>query len=88
MSPWSTHVAQIQDFLTPRPYAIRQAHLQHNPLLHDVFGFSPRTERPERLTAAEKRLTRSCHSAEARARAASRQYSRDAKAYLTTGYHD
>ncbi|EFJ48631.1 hypothetical protein VOLCADRAFT_90800 [Volvox carteri f. nagariensis] len=57
-----------------------QAHLQHNPLMHDVFDFRPRTERPERLSAAEKRLTRSCHSADARARTADRQWARDSKA--------
>ncbi|GIL89477.1 hypothetical protein Vretimale_18900 [Volvox reticuliferus] len=64
-----------------------QAHLQHNPLLHDVFGFQPRTGRPERLTPTEKRLNRSCHSAESKARTANRQWSRDAKASrLEFGY--
>ncbi|GLC45151.1 hypothetical protein PLESTB_000430000 [Pleodorina starrii] len=57
-----------------------QAHLQRNPLLHDVFGYRPRTERPERMSAVEKRLNRSCHSADAKARTADRRWSRDAKA--------
>ncbi|KAG2494825.1 hypothetical protein HYH03_007066 [Edaphochlamys debaryana] len=57
-----------------------QAHLQHNPLLHDVFGFKPRAEPRERMSAVEKRLTRSCQSADARARSADRQYYRDSKA--------
>ncbi|KAG2444151.1 hypothetical protein HYH02_009090 [Chlamydomonas schloesseri] len=57
-----------------------QAHLQHNALLHDVFGFRPRAERPDRLTALEKRLTRGSQSAGAKARSANRTWSRDAKA--------
>lgn len=57
-----------------------QAHLQHNALLHDVFGFQPRAERPDRLTALEKRLTRGSQSAGAKARSANRTWSRDAKA--------
>ncbi|KAG2436853.1 hypothetical protein HXX76_006373 [Chlamydomonas incerta] len=57
-----------------------QAHLQHNALLHDVFGFRPRAERPDRLSALEKRLTRGSQSAGAKARSANRTWSRDAKA--------
>ncbi|PNH11803.1 hypothetical protein TSOC_001290 [Tetrabaena socialis] len=57
-----------------------QAHLQHNPLMHDVLGFRPAAERPERMSAAEKRLVRGGQSVGARARAASRGWSRDAKA--------
>lgn len=35
-----------------------QIHLQHNPLLHQIFEFQPRGERAERLTPLEKRLYR------------------------------
>ena len=35
-----------------------QIHLQHNPLLHQIFGFEPRGERADRLTPLEKRLYR------------------------------
>ncbi|KAJ9504797.1 hypothetical protein QJQ45_021620, partial [Haematococcus lacustris] len=33
-----------------------QAHLQHNPVLHTLFGFTPATSQPARLSALEKRL--------------------------------
>lgn len=32
-----------------------QAHMQRNELLHQVFGFTPATSRPERMSALEKR---------------------------------
>lgn len=35
-----------------------QIHLQHNPLLHQIFNFQPREERAERLTPLEKKLYR------------------------------
>lgn len=35
-----------------------QTHLQHNPLLHQVFEFEPQQERAERLTPLEKKLYR------------------------------
>ena len=36
-----------------------QAHLQSNPLLHQIFEFEPREERPEKLSPLEKRMYRS-----------------------------
>uniref|UniRef100_A0A061RUE4 Interferon-related developmental regulator 1 n=1 Tax=Tetraselmis sp. GSL018 TaxID=582737 RepID=A0A061RUE4_9CHLO len=45
-----------------------QDHLQNNPLLHDVFEFEPRTERPERMTKKEQRMLRSPNSYAARER--------------------
>ena len=36
-----------------------QTHLQHNPLLHQIFGFEPRAEKRDRLTPLEKRMYRS-----------------------------
>ncbi|KXZ43018.1 hypothetical protein GPECTOR_107g163 [Gonium pectorale] len=63
------------------------AHLQSNPLLHDVFGFSPRAEPREKLTGAEKRMCRGAHSEGARARAAERRWGRDAKA-ARAGLHE
>ena len=35
-----------------------QVHLQQNPLLHQIFNFEPREDRPERLTPLEKKLYR------------------------------
>ncbi len=35
-----------------------QVHLQQNPLLHQIFSFEPREERPERLTPLEKKMYR------------------------------
>uniref|UniRef100_A0A1D1ZUG1 Interferon-related developmental regulator N-terminal domain-containing protein n=1 Tax=Auxenochlorella protothecoides TaxID=3075 RepID=A0A1D1ZUG1_AUXPR len=54
-----------------------QAHMQDNPLLHEVFNFHPRQEAADRLTALEKRLYRSPASAESKARAQDRRRERE-----------
>ena len=40
--------------------------MQANPLLHQVFGYTPKAEPAERLTRFEKRLYRSPNSAAAK----------------------
>uniref|UniRef100_A0A7S3QK82 Interferon-related developmental regulator N-terminal domain-containing protein n=1 Tax=Dunaliella tertiolecta TaxID=3047 RepID=A0A7S3QK82_DUNTE len=57
-----------------------QVHLQHNPLLHEVFDFKPSQSRPERMSAQEKRYYRSPNSAAAKSRTADRKGGRQAKA--------
>ncbi|KDD74035.1 hypothetical protein H632_c1633p1, partial [Helicosporidium sp. ATCC 50920] len=54
-----------------------QVHMQHNPLLHQVFKFRPRTERAEKLTSLEKRLYRSPASVENKARSQDRRKERE-----------
>jgi hypothetical protein len=56
-----------------------QVHLQFNPLLHAVFDFQPLEERPERLSAVEKRAYRSPCSAQNKARAQDRRSQRASK---------
>jgi hypothetical protein len=51
-------------------------HLQGNPLLHAVFGFTPLDTRPERLTSQEKRAFRSPCSAVSKARSQARRSQR------------
>ncbi|KAL0044066.1 hypothetical protein WJX82_006874 [Trebouxia sp. C0006] len=59
-----------------------QIHLQQNPLLHQIFDFEPREERPERLTPLEKKMYRSPASAESKSRTQQRNHDRAAtKAY-------
>lgn len=59
-----------------------QAHLQSNPLLHQIFEFEPREERPEKLSPLEKRMYRSPASAESKSRTQQRNHDRaTAKAY-------
>lgn len=53
-----------------------QVHLQGNPFLHAVFGFTPLDSRPERLTAQEKRFFRSPSSAASKARSQTRRSER------------
>lgn len=53
-----------------------QAHLQHNPLLHEVFNFRPRGEPAERLSGVEKRLYKSQSSAESKERTRQRKAER------------
>lgn len=57
-----------------------QVHLQENTLLHEVFGFQPREERAERLSAHEKRMYRSPASAESKARSQDRRSARSTMA--------
>ncbi|GAB4824115.1 hypothetical protein N2152v2_011161 [Parachlorella kessleri] len=57
-----------------------QTHLQDNTLLHQVFNFSPRNERPEKLSAWEKRMFRSPASAESKARTQQRKKDRQTMA--------
>jgi len=45
-----------------------QDHLQHNPLLHEVFDFQPMHEPGERLSKTERRMFKSPNSAASRAR--------------------
>lgn len=63
-----------------------QAHMQSNPLLHDVFGFAPRAARAEKLTAQEKRALLSASCASAKARTAGRKCDRQAKALWQEQY--
>ncbi|KAF8064543.1 PSL5 [Scenedesmus sp. PABB004] len=56
-----------------------QVHLQGNPFLHQVFGFSPLEARQERLSAQEKRWLRSPCSAASKARSQARRGQRSAK---------
>lgn len=56
-----------------------QPHLQGNPLLHEVFDFTPATEPPERMSALEKRLFRSPSSAASKGRAQDRSAARQHK---------
>lgn len=56
-----------------------QPHLQFNPLLHEVFGFTPAAEPAARLSALEKRLFRSPNSASSRAQAQDRRAARSGK---------
>jgi len=53
-----------------------QVHLQFNPLLHAVFDFQPLEERPDRLSAMEKRAFRSPCSAQSKARTQDRRSQR------------
>lgn len=56
-----------------------QAHLQSNPLLHDVFSFAPSGEAPARLSYLEKRHYRSPSSAASKEKANSRKQDRGYK---------
>lgn len=53
-----------------------QVHLQGNPFLHAVFGFTPLDTPPERLSAQEKRFFRSPSSAASKARSQTRRSER------------
>jgi hypothetical protein len=53
-----------------------QVHLQGNPFLHSVFGFTPLDAKPDRLTAQEKRFFRSPCSAASKARSQARRSER------------
>lgn len=53
-----------------------QVHLQGNPFLHSVFGFTPLDSKPDRLTAQEKRFFRSPCSAASKARSQARRSER------------
>lgn len=57
-----------------------QTHVQSNPLLHQVFNFRPRQERPDKLTPWEKRMYRSPASAESKARTQDRRKDREVMA--------
>jgi len=57
-----------------------QGHLQHNPLLHDVFEFQPQAEAGERMSKTERRLFKSPNSAAARGRQKNRGSERAAAA--------
>lgn len=57
-----------------------QVHLQHNQLLHDVFQFSPLVNKPDKLTALEKRAFKSPSSAASKDRTAQRKHERSHKA--------
>lgn len=66
-----------------------QAHLQMNPLLHEVFNFRPSSEPVERLSTREKRLYRSQTSAESKGRSLTRKKERKAmSAYKMASLHD
>eukprot|EP00775_Hariotina_reticulata_P006732 gene6732-6952_t len=56
-----------------------QVHLQCNPLLHAIFGFTPLDARPERMSAQEKRLFKSPSSAASKARSQTRRSQRSYK---------
>lgn len=59
-----------------------QVHLLRNPLLHQIFGFTPSAEPAERLSTAEKRMYRSPASAESKARTQHRGKARAASSRL------
>ncbi len=56
-----------------------QVHLLRNSLLHEVFGFVPTAEAPEKLSALEKRMYRSPASESSKARTQSRSRARAAR---------
>lgn len=66
-----------------------QVHLQFNPLLHCILGFSPATEAPARLSALEKRHLRSPSSAASKDKTASRKMDRSYKSsrHVVSVYH-
>ncbi|KAL6748877.1 hypothetical protein V8C86DRAFT_2866213 [Haematococcus lacustris] len=65
-----------------------QAHLQHNPVLHTLFGFTPATSQPARLSALEKRLLKSPNSAGSRQRTHERRAARAGKQLHITEYNE
>ena len=65
-----------------------QVHLLSNPLLHQVFGFRPTEEPPERLTSLQKRMYRSPASAASKERSENRKSQRRASAAYKSGFLD
>lgn len=63
-----------------------QAHMQANAVLHAVFDFAPLQERPERLSALEKRAYRSPNSGASKARAQDRKLQRAHKPSAGSGW--
>jgi hypothetical protein len=62
-----------------------QQHLQHNALLHGVFGFSPLQERGQKLSALEKRAAKGQNSAAVKGRSRDRDWERSAKSQARGG---
>lgn len=61
-----------------------QKHMQVNPLLHEVFSFTPNQEKQQALSAKEKRLYMSPNSAASKARTQQRNKRRSAKQELVS----
>ena len=59
------YATALKHVLPPSPICV-DADAQANPLLHQIFGFTPREDPAERLTRFEKRLYRSPNSAAAK----------------------
>lgn len=65
-----------------------QAHLQSNPLLHCIFGYSPSTEAPARLSYLEKRHYRSPSSVLSKGKTAERKHDRQYKSMRQVHVHE